>query len=50
LVYLRIGLSGDIESVSMVIRKDGTNRGGVAADEIVEFDVDELLGGNCLHC
>lgn len=50
MVYFRIGLAGDIESVSVAICEDGANRRGITADEIVEFDVDGLLVGKCLHC
>ena len=43
-------MSGDVESALFLIGKDGPDCCGVDANEIVEFDVDELLVRLSLHC
>lgn len=50
LVDFGVAVPRDIEPALFLIGKDGSNRRGVNANEIVELDVDELLVRLSLHC
>lgn len=50
LIDLRVAVPRDVEPALFLIGKDGADCCGVNANEIVEFDVDELLVRLSLHC